>query len=53
MNLGTKDESKTIKVNGLLAKKDVNRLIDLIKQYKDCFAWDCVVKRTSWASIIN
>ena len=40
INLGTEDEPKTIKVSSLLAKGDRNWLIDLIKQYKDCFAWD-------------
>ena len=29
-----------IKVNDLLADGDVNWLITLIKQYKDCFTWD-------------
>ena len=39
-NLGMEEELKTTKGNGLLAKEDRNRLIDLIKQYKDYFSWN-------------
>ena len=40
VNLKTRNEPETIKVSGLLAKGDHNRLINVIKQYKDYFAWD-------------
>ena len=31
VNLGTEEESRTIKVSGLLTKEDRNRLVDLVK----------------------
>ena len=38
VNLGTEEKPNIIKVSGLPAEEDRNRLIELIKQYKDCFA---------------
>ena len=40
INLGIEEKPKMTKVSSLLVEEDRVRLVNLIKQYKDCFAWD-------------
>ena len=40
VNLGTDKEPKVIKISGLLPKGSRDQLVQLIRRYQDCFAWD-------------
>lgn len=39
VNLGTVEDNRPIFVSASLDEKFRNQLIDLVKEYKDCFAW--------------
>ena len=40
VNLGIEEEQRVIKVSSFLAKEDKAQLVNLIKQYMNCFIWD-------------
>ena len=40
VNLGTKDEPKFTYVNAWLDPISRSRIIKVLKEFKDCFAWD-------------
>ena len=40
VNLGTNEEPRMTKINDLLPEKGRDQLVQLIKRYQDCFAWD-------------
>ena len=39
INFGTKDEKKDVKVDTLISKNECNKLIKLLHEYTDVFAW--------------
>ena len=39
IDLGTKEDSRAIQINGLLETKDRARIVALLYEFKDCFAW--------------
>ena len=40
MNLGTKQQKKITYVTSELWKFDQNKLVRLLREFRDCFAWD-------------
>ena len=40
VNLGTEKELKMTSINGILLEESQDQLVQLIKKYRDCFAWD-------------
>ncbi|KAM1849007.1 hypothetical protein ACFX14_013073 [Malus domestica] len=39
IDLGTEDEPRPKKINGLLEIEDRARTVDILHKFKDCFAW--------------
>ncbi|CAN6715845.1 unnamed protein product [Malus baccata var. baccata] len=39
INLGTEDDPKPIQLSGLLETGDQAKIVDLLHEFKDCFAW--------------
>ena len=40
VNLGTKEDPRVTFVSGHLGLEEFNKIIIILKKYKDCFAWD-------------
>ena len=40
VNLGTKEDPRITFVSGHLGPEEFNKMIIILKEYKDCFAWD-------------
>jgi hypothetical protein len=40
VNLGTKEDSRITFVSGHLGPEEFNKMMMILKEYKDCFAWD-------------
>ena len=40
MNLGTKEDPRVTFVSGHLGPEESNKMMIILKKYKDCFAWD-------------
>jgi len=40
LTLETLEEHRITKVSGFLTEEDMNQMVELFKQYRDCFAWD-------------
>ena len=39
IDLGTKEDLRPIQISGMLETKDRARIVDLLHEFKDCFAW--------------
>ncbi|KAM1736295.1 hypothetical protein ACFX12_014668 [Malus domestica] len=39
INLGTKEDPRPIQISGLLKVGDWEKKVDLLREFKDCFAW--------------
>ena len=42
INLGTKEEKRITYMSTNLKEDNQVRMVKLLKEYKDCFAWNCV-----------
>ena len=40
VNLGTKEDPRVTFVSGHLGPEEFNKIMTVLKRYKDCFAWD-------------
>ena len=40
VNLGTKEDPRITFVSGHLRLEEFNKMMIILKEYKDCFAWD-------------
>ncbi|KAM1771248.1 hypothetical protein ACFX11_046092 [Malus domestica] len=39
INLGTEENPRPIQISGLLETEDRAKIVDLLHEFKDCFAW--------------
>ncbi|XP_050125643.1 uncharacterized protein LOC126602840 [Malus sylvestris] len=39
IDLGTKDDPRPIQINGMLEAEDRAKIVSLLHEFKDCFAW--------------